>query len=45
MADKTIALAAPKPEINRESAPDTWPEAQRAALEMWEPKAGREGEA
>ena len=43
MADKTIALAAPKPEINRESAPDTWPEAQRAALEMWEPKAGENG--
>jgi Contractile injection system tube protein len=43
VADKTIALAAPKPEINRQSAPDTWPEAQRAALEMWEPKEGENG--
>lgn len=43
MADKTIALAAPKPEIDRKNAPDSWPKAQHAALERWEPKAGAKG--
>ena len=40
MADKAVALKAPKPEIQRENenVPDTWAKAQPASLQMFEPR-------
>lgn len=38
MANKAVALKAPKPEIQTENAPDTWTKAQPASLEMFEPR-------